>query len=175
MASVSSLKQQRMALLLALLCSLSLVGVRAQQTWHLSAHFSPNENLSSTYVNGISQAQHTVDISCYGITDRRISGALVSARSRGVLVRVYVDNGQSRCMGSQVTYLRSNGVEVRIKTSSVLCHNKYVILDGNTVITGSANLSVAANSQDNNSLVISGVDSVTRAYQTDFNRQWSRN
>ena len=69
-------------------------------------------------------------------------------------VRLGIDRRQSRGRADHHKDLEAAGVQVRVKPSSYLEHNKYCILDGVTVIMGSWNWSASAHKQDNSDLII---------------------
>lgn len=120
---------------------------------YIQCYYSPQDNCEAVWTNLINQATNHIYISCFGMTNKRIANALINQHNKGIVVKVCMDNVQSTDHGNQVSNLRTNGIEVVIKPSVFLEHNKMVSIDKNSGIVGSYNLSYAAESQDN-SLVL---------------------
>jgi phosphatidylserine/phosphatidylglycerophosphate/cardiolipin synthase-like enzyme len=113
------------------------------------ALFSPADNLEAAWIYVINTAKKTIHISCFGITNDNIANALIDKDLSGVEVVVCCDKLQSYARGSDIDKLRANGVEVIIKQTSTLEHNKMIAVDGVNGVIGSYNLSENAQEQDN--------------------------
>jgi hypothetical protein len=101
---------------------------------------------------------------------------VVSAKSRGVQIRVVADAGQANGLGGEIPTLESLGFSVRRcngGTSSGDMHNKYMVVDGKFLFTGSYNWSARAeDSSYENALFVTG-SPVIADYMNDFTRLWS--
>ena len=94
----------------------------------------------------INNATTTVDLVMYELTDTDIEKALVTAKSRGLTVRVLLNKGyygaqsaSSKAPANQAAYdyLQNNGVSVRWTPSTFsLTHEKLLIADGDALIMG---------------------------------------
>lgn len=137
------------------------------------AMFSPKGGIRDRLISEISKATTSIDIAIYSFTADELRQALISARSRGVQVRIVADRGQAGGTGGEIPYLESLGFQVRRcngGNSSGYMHNKYMIVDGQTLFTGSYNWS--ANAEDNsyeNALFVSRAP-VIADYVADFAR-----
>jgi len=141
----------------------------------VSVYFSPRGGATSAVVSEIKKAKDSIDVAIYSFTSRRIARALIQAHRRGVKVRVVADEGSARSRNSVLPFLESVGIPVRYKRGSGggLMHNKYAVIDGKTVITGSFNWTVSAERRnDENLLVIKGLPAVVKAYEENFERLW---
>jgi len=105
-------------------------------------------------VKTIDGARRTLLVQAYSFTDPRIIHAIGEAERRGVDVRVILDkeNRQPRYTGA--TYLRNAGVPVRIDDKVAIAHNKVMVIDGETVVTGSFNFTKAAEEHNAENLVV---------------------
>jgi phosphatidylserine/phosphatidylglycerophosphate/cardiolipin synthase-like enzyme len=96
----------------------------------------------STVLRTINDARMTIRVQMYALTLQEVVSALVRAKGRGVDVRVIVDRGQlhqDRSDSFRVAALASAGVPVLVDTVPGLMHNKVMVIDGETVLTGSFN------------------------------------
>jgi phosphatidylserine/phosphatidylglycerophosphate/cardiolipin synthase-like enzyme len=94
----------------------------------------------------INSAQDSIYIEVYLLSSREVVDALVSARQRGVDVRVILEQRISGDANpNSYTSLQAGGAEVCwAPTHYKLMHSKLMIIDGRTAIVGSHNLSNAA-------------------------------
>lgn len=137
-------------------------------------YFSPKGGTQKAILNAINRAQKSIDVAMYSFTVDALADALISAKDRGLAVRVMVDKGQSSGLGAKVDRLIANGVSVRKvdPPGSSLMHHKFAIFDGKTLLTGSYNWSANAevNSYENASFIRS--PELVSAYQGHFDGLW---
>ncbi|TCK06497.1 phospholipase D family protein [Phorcysia thermohydrogeniphila] len=141
----------------------------------ISVYFSPRGGATSAIVSEIKRAEKSIDVAIYSFTSRKIARALIAAHKRGIRVRIVADEGSARSRNSVLPLLESAGIPVRYKRGSGggLMHNKYAVVDGETVITGSFNWTVSAEKRnDENLLVIKGLPAVVKAYEENFEKLW---
>jgi phosphatidylserine/phosphatidylglycerophosphate/cardiolipin synthase-like enzyme len=112
---------------------------------------SPSGRLEDVIAAGIAAARRSVDVSVFAMRSTRIAEALAAAGRRGVRVRVIFDRSQSKSEAFKpfADWLAAQpGVELRILSGpndpsdfppAEKAHNKFFILDGALVMTGSAN------------------------------------
>jgi phosphatidylserine/phosphatidylglycerophosphate/cardiolipin synthase-like enzyme len=87
-------------------------------------------------------------VQAYSFTSAPIAKALLDAHKRGVQVQVILDKSQRTEKYSSADFLANQGVPTRIDANHAISHNKVMIIDGETIITGSFNFTKAA--QENN-------------------------
>ena len=101
----------------------------------------------------------------YSFTNADIAKALLDAHNRGVNVRVVLDKSQETEKYTSATFLANAGVPVRIDDDFAIAHSKIMILDEETVITGSFNFTKAAEERNaENVLVIRGNKELAKLY-----------
>ena len=136
----------------------------------VSVLFSPDGGCDDALVTAIHDARKTLDIAAYHITHTKIAKAIVDANRRGVSVRVIMDKSQTQAKYSSATYLHNAGVPVTTWEAGVM-HNKFIIIDGGDVFTGSFNFTKAADEQNaENLLLIEAKPRVTAAYRQQFDK-----
>ena len=111
-----------------------------EATGTIEVAFSPNGGGAATIIKAIGKAQKTIKVQAYGFTNTAIAKALLDASKRGVQVRVVLDKSQETEKYTSATFLANAGVPVRIDADFAIAHNKVMILDEETIITGSFNL-----------------------------------
>jgi len=133
----------------------------------------------ATVVQTIDGARKTVLVQVYALTSRQIVSALVNAKHGGVEVRAIVDRSQFREDRSDtyaVGRLASGGVPVLVDTVPGLMHNKVMIVDGATVVTGSSNYTWSAEHRNAENLLVINHPALAAEYTQNWNihaaRSW---
>ena len=103
--------------------------------------FSPGSDTENRLAAIIDAARRTVDAVTFTFSSRPLGEALVRARQRGVKVRFLMDEVMAKDSVA-AKYVFDNGVDVRLRrgrTDKGAMHNKFAILDGQLLATGSFN------------------------------------
>lgn len=118
-------------------------------------YFSPNGGSQDAVVKEINNAKKSIFVQAYSFTNQPIAKALVEAQKRGVSVYVILDKSNQTAKYSAADFTDHFGVDTYIDDKHAIAHNKIIIIDKETVITGSYNFTKAAeNSNAENLLVI---------------------
>jgi phosphatidylserine/phosphatidylglycerophosphate/cardiolipin synthase-like enzyme len=126
---------------------------------------------TATIVEQIEGARRTVFVQAYALTSREITTALVDAKHRGVDVRAIVDRSQLREDRSDafaVQRLTSGGVPVLVDSISGIAHSKVMVIDRNTVITGSFNFTWSAEHKNAENLLVIRDPSIAAKYEQNW-------
>ncbi|HTS86421.1 MAG TPA: phospholipase D-like domain-containing protein [Usitatibacter sp.] len=159
------------AFALAALLAVSLpVHARGPESARIEVAFTPGEDVSDLIARRIARARESVRMQAYLFNDWHIAGALFAAMRRGVEVQVVADAAQHASGGLPVLApLRRAGAHVYLDADHAASHNKIVIVDGATVITGSYNFTQAAQSRNaENVVVISGSRAIADRFVKNF-------
>jgi len=119
-----------------------------------SIYFSPQGGAQQAIVDAIGKARESVYVQAYSFTSAPIAKALVDAKARGVKVEAILDKSQRKATYTGATFLKNAGIPVYIDDKHAIAHNKVMILDGQTVITGSFNFTKAAEERNAENLLI---------------------
>jgi len=117
-------------------------------------YFSPHGGCTEAIVRHLGKAERTIYVMAYSFTSPTITQALIDAKARGVDVEVILDKSQSRGQGAAGALLRDAGVKVYIDSAHAIAHNKVMLIDGHTLITGSFNFTKAAENSNAENLVV---------------------
>jgi len=130
--------------------------------------FSPAGGCDQKLIRFITNAKSSLDIAIYSITHTGISQAIIDAKNRGITVRMVVDKSESKGNSSQVANLVSAGIPLKIGNFSGIMHNKFTIVDGAFLETGSYNYTNNATANNGeNQLYLNDVGVISR-FQADF-------
>jgi hypothetical protein len=140
----------------------------AQLTVCFSPRLDGGCDPTATIVAQLDAAQRQVLIQAYEFTSAPIAKAVVDAKQRGVDVRVILDKVAARGSYTEATFLKHAGVPVFIDYQHGIAHNKVIVIDGRTVLTGSFNFTKAAEEHNAENLLI--IDDPSLAAQ--YTRNW---
>jgi phosphatidylserine/phosphatidylglycerophosphate/cardiolipin synthase-like enzyme len=125
----------------------------------MQVFFSPKGGCTEAVVRELTAANDTILVQAYSFTSSPIAQALVDAHRRGVKVEVILDKSQRTEKYSEADFLANMGIPARIDARHAIAHNKVMIIDGRTLITGSFNFTNAAEQHNaENLLVIRSTD-----------------
>jgi len=136
-------------------------------------YFSPNGGCQEAVIREISKAQKSIDIAMYSFTSREIVQELVKAKEKKVKIRIVLDKGQKTEEYSKSRYLISKGADVRFHLGTGLMHNKFALIDGRVVLTGSFNWTAAADQKNAENLLILTENGIAKKYVNQFERLWT--
>jgi phosphatidylserine/phosphatidylglycerophosphate/cardiolipin synthase-like enzyme len=126
----------------------------------VSVCFAPEEDCAAFAVRAIDNAEREILVSAYGLTvGSGIVGALISARERGVEVKLIADRSTPCGRGSGIEPLAAAGVPIWIDDQARIAHAKTMVIDKTVTLMGSMNWTrgAAANSEDLNLVSSSAV------------------
>lgn len=137
------------------------------------AHQQPDKHL----INTINSATKTLDIAIYSLTKKDIVDAIMQAKQRNVDVRIMTDKteAQTKSEKAELQLLKNVNIPIKINTHSGLLHDKFSVIDGQVVATGSFNYTNAASNTNDENLIIIHDTSVSQGYDNEFNNMWNNN
>ena len=109
---------------------------------------------TQTIVEAMNAARSEILVQAYSFTSAPIAKAVVGAERRGVRVQVILDKSNERVGYSAAMFLKNSGVPVLIDSAHAIAHNKIMIIDGQTVVTGSFNFTKAAEESNAENLLV---------------------
>lgn len=131
--------------------------------------FSPRGGATEAIVREIDSAKSEVIVQAYSFTSTPIAKALLEAKKRGVKIEVVLDRSQRKKKYTSATFLTNACIPVWIDDRHAIAHNKIMIIDRQTIITGSFNFTRAAEEKNaENLLVIKGNKKLVDAYLENF-------
>ncbi len=116
--------------------------------------------------DALDQARSQIDGALYDLNLWTIRNALIRAHQRGVQVRLVVENDSLD--RTEIQELISAGIPIVTDQRNGLMHNKFIIIDGAEVWTGSMNLTVNGAYRHLNNLVRLRSTRLAENYQAEF-------
>ncbi|NCO35589.1 MAG: phospholipase D family protein [Armatimonadetes bacterium] len=144
--------------------------VRREDVSNLDVLFSPRGGCTEAIVREISEATQELLIQAYSFTSKDIAAAVSRAAKRGVRVTAILDTTNRTGKYSAATFLDHAGVPVLIDGAHAIAHNKVMVIDRNTVITGSFNFSRAAEERNAENLLVIRNAAIAERYRENFLR-----
>jgi len=134
--------------------------------------FSPGPGCLNAITRCLEEAQKSVDICVFTVTDDRLAAAILDAHRRGVAVRLLTDDDKSFDRGSDIERLEAAGVPVRTDRSEHHMHHKFALFDRALVITGSYNWTRSAARHNRENLLVSDDPRLVAPYLRRFDEDW---
>jgi len=117
-------------------------------------------------VQAIDRAQVSVDAALYSLSLKSVRDALLRAHKRGVRVRLVMESeNMDRAVPET---LKEAGIPMIGDRRQGLMHNKFIVIDGQEVWTGSTNLTNSGVYSDNNNLIRIRSKEVAADYSKEF-------
>jgi len=135
-------------------------------------YFSLYDDPKAIIIENINKAEIFIYIAMYTFTDQEISQAVIEAKERGVRVRIYLDRSQVEAKYSSSRLFVEKNIEVRISSNNYIMHNKFAVIDGKIVITGSYNWTASASIRNDENLLVIDDEEVIKRYESQFQNLW---
>ncbi len=134
----------------------------------------PQRSAERLVIKIIDAADHSLFMAAYGMTSKPIADAMCRAAARGVAVSAVLDeksNPHGLNGNSKRDYMMACGVAVRGDARYPIMHDKFIVVDGQHVETGSFNYTFAAAERNaENAMVIWNNAQLAEKYAGEFDR-----
>lgn len=165
----------RYSVLLAVFAIISLFIVQSLQaqeirgTGTVDVYFSPDGGTTRAIVKEINNARSEILIQAYSFTSKPIAASLLNAVKRKVRIEVVLDRSQQTAKYSSADFVAHAGIPTYIDSRHAIAHNKIMIIDRETLITGSFNFTKAAEEKNaENTLIFKGNKQLVERYMQNF-------
>ena len=141
---------------------------------NIEVGFSPEGTSLPLVIKAINSAHSTICMATYSFTSAPIAKALVAAQKRGVAIKIVSDQKGNSNKYTATRYLANQGLNVRLNGNYAIMHNKFIVVDNQTVETGSFNYSAGAVDKNaENVLVMWNYPDVASRYANECNRLYN--
>ena len=147
-------------LLLTVSLGVCLLTAQAKESGHTvtgtdtEVYFSPQGGCTEAVVRELDKARSAVLVQAYSFTSAPIAKALVDAHKRGVKVQVILDKSQRTERYSSADFVAHAGIPTFIDAKHAIAHNKVMVIDGATLLTGSFNFTTGAEMHNAENLLV---------------------
>lgn len=135
-------------------------------------YFSPRGGATEAAVRHIEGAKEEIKLLAFYFTSKEITQAVERASARGVKVQIVLDRSQPTARGNKIKELLDAGVEVRIDGKHPIMHNKVILIDRKTVLTGSFNFSASAENRNAENMLICTNAEQAKLYGENWQYLW---
>ncbi|MGR9587126.1 phospholipase D family nuclease [Pandoraea sputorum] len=131
-------------------------GRAVQLSSSVEVAFSPDGGAEALILRVIRSASSSIRLAGYSFTSPSIVRHLIYAKRRGVDVAIVVDSkGNSSVKSAQALNLLANaGISTRLLDRYAIHHDKYIVVDGQHVETGSYNFTTSAASRNSENVLV---------------------
>lgn len=127
-------------------------------------YFSPHGGCTDAIVREISKAKSEILVQAYSFTSKEIAKALVDAHKRGVRTEILLDKSNRGKKYSAGDFTAHMGVTTYVDPAHAIAHNKIMVIDRETVITGSFNFTTAAEDKNAENVLILKNKDLAKSY-----------
>jgi phosphatidylserine/phosphatidylglycerophosphate/cardiolipin synthase-like enzyme len=145
------------------------VGRKLGSILHMNVFFSPKGGCLDAVVQEVAKSRWEILVQAYSFTAKPICEALVVAKKRGVHVTILLDKSNEVERYSDLHLFLESGLEPMIDAAHAIAHNKVMIIDKKTIVTGSFNFTNQAEGENaENLLIIKGHPELAQLYRDNF-------
>ena len=135
-----------------------------------TVRFSPHGGAEALVVEALRQARDYVHIAIYGLTSPKVEQALMDLALAGVRVSIKSDHVQSagKAQAALLARLRTARLEVEVSRVGRLLHDKFAVVDGRWVITGSFNWTESAERRNRENVLTFDCPPLAQAFDAEW-------
>ncbi len=141
----------------------------------IQTYYGPEDHLESHMIFLYQNAEKSIYIACFNMTSKSITRTLISARKKGIDVRIITDYGEleNEHARKAIHSLRQAGIPIKVNRHEGLMHIKQVIIDDQINTSGSYNQTWNANTLNDERLDVVTDPSNTRKAREKFLSMWN--
>jgi len=143
----------------------------------MEVKFAGSASVGEVVLRLLRLTTRTIDAALYRLNNPALTAALEEAVRRGVQVRLLVDGNKYKESRATQDLLSGALVPFRLAYGRKGCgskmHHKFVILDRQSVLTGSYNWTLESESDNHENLVILAETQAVAAYAKEFETLWT--
>ncbi|MDQ5986659.1 MAG: Cardiolipin synthase B [Syntrophus sp. SKADARSKE-3] len=132
------------------------------------AFFSPGGGCTEAILKAVSQARTEILIMAYSFHSPAIAQALIAAHKRGVKVSMILDKSERQEGLTPPIQMFQAGIPVYLDGTHAVMNNRLIIIDGQTIITGSFNFNAASENMNAENLLIIQAKELAASYRENW-------
>jgi phosphatidylserine/phosphatidylglycerophosphate/cardiolipin synthase-like enzyme len=139
-------------------------------------YFEPEENVRIRILDLLNEAESSIMVMAFTLTDDDIAQALVRKGREGILVEGVIESRNTGARGSDFEALQKAGEDVNCPIEFLkdgnpyMMHHKVIIVDEEVVITGSYNFTASAADRNDENLLIIHSSEIAQIYGEAFKK-----
>ena len=149
-----------------------LLAANQKVTSSSKVYFSPGDECLHAIQHHLREAKSSIDICVFTISDNRITELIIEKHRQKIPIRIITDNDKMEDRGSDIYWLKREGLAIRIDATRHHMHHKFAVMDERIVLTGSYNWTRSAAEHNEENLLVSQEPSISSAYREKFEALW---
>jgi phosphatidylserine/phosphatidylglycerophosphate/cardiolipin synthase-like enzyme len=130
--------------------------------------FTPGQQCTTLVTNSINDSKYSIYVQAYSFTSPKIAKSLIDAHIRGIKIYVILDKSQIKAHHSQYHALVKSNIPVWIDNKVAIAHNKIMIFDNESVLTGSFNFTRSAQRRNAENIIIIQSSALAEKYHSNW-------
>jgi len=154
-----------------------LIAVPCYSQSSIENGFSPEAGAEALVLKSIDSARQTIRMAAYSFTSPQVMRKLLDAKKRGVDIMIVVDEkgNKSKASRAAMNLVVNAGIPLRTISTYTIHHDKYIVVDGMHVETGSFNYSQsAARRNSENVIVVWNNPELASSYLGHWQSRWDQ-
>lgn len=149
--------------------------IKLNENTRISILFSPEDKIIQKYIIPmIENAKSYIYAPVFFITDKNILNALISAKNRGVEIKVINDATNSHSIYSIHKKLREEGIKVKTENYAGKMHMKSIIIDDRYSTIGSMNFTRSGENKNDENVIIIDNKEIAKYMKSTFLTIWNK-
>lgn len=136
----------------------------------ISLYFSPRGGTQEAVLEELKKAQKSIKFMTFSLTDKNAQDVILEKKKLGLKIEGVFDDCMARNSYSLYKPFRQNGIYSLRDGNQALLHHKVIIIDDETVITGSFNYSKNAEQTNNENTLVIKSPKMARFYNQEYGR-----
>jgi phosphatidylserine/phosphatidylglycerophosphate/cardiolipin synthase-like enzyme len=135
-------------------------------------YMAPEDGVMEKLVQAVGSAQKSVHFMIYTYTHPGLASAMIARLRAGVEVQGVME--KRNAAQGVLADLFCSGLAVKVDGNSYIMHHKVIIIDGQTVITGSFNFTRAADTENDDNVLVIHSPAVAALYEQEYQKIYSQ-
>ena|SRR5437016_6779702 len=137
----------------------------------VSPKFSSRDSIAQAVVAAVRQTRNRITLALYGFNNKELADELARLAKKNVVVRLKLDTAKSseKKTTRLIETLKASGVHVQAVAPDGRNHNKFAVIDGTRVLTGSYNWTEKAESNWENLLILDCAE-LAQSYEKEWEK-----
>lgn len=137
----------------------------------VTARFSSQGSVGKEVTEALRDAKESLTLALYGFDNTDLGEELLKLVKKNVTVRLKVDTARSasKKIVKLIEQLKTGGVQVQTVAPGGRNHNKFAVIDGKRVLTGSYNWTLKSENNWENLLLLDCPE-LAKAYESEWER-----
>lgn len=141
----------------------------------VTALFSPQDLITTnSLIPLIQNSKNYIYIPAFLITHNTLIDSLISAKKRGVNIKIITDATYSSSNNKRIKRLRENGILLKVENYAGKMHSKTLIIDDKYLVIGSMNFSYAGEVKNDENVLIIENRRLAKYYKGYFDYIWQK-